>query len=129
VRLLLDTHIMLWWALGDVRLPARARSLILEERNACFVSVASLWEVSIKSGLGKGLPLGVNAPVYLSLIEEAGFSLLDVRKEHALAVEGLPPHHGDPFDRLMIAQATVEGLQLMTHDKLLAAYGDPVLLV
>jgi PIN domain nuclease of toxin-antitoxin system len=129
VRLLLDTHIMLWWALGDEQLSMTGRTLISDERNECLVSVASLWEVSIKSRLGRGLPPGISADRYSELIDEAGFILKDVRKAHALGVAQLGGVHGDPFDRLMVAQAQVEGFKLMTHDKALAAYGDFVMVV
>ena len=129
MRLLLDTHIMLWWALGDEQLSTSGRALIGDERNECLVSVASLWEISIKSRLGRGLPVGITAARYSDLIDEAGFVLRDVRKEHALGVEALDGVHGDPFDRLMVSQANVEGLRLLTHDKALAAYGDFVMVV
>ena len=129
MKLLLDTHIMLWWALGDDQLSAAARTLISDERNACAVSVASLWEIAIKSRLGRGLPIGITAIRYAELIDEAGFALKDVRKAHALAVEALDGIHGDPFDRLLVAQAQVEGQKLLTHDSKLAAYGDFVTVV
>lgn len=129
MKLLLDTHIMLWWALGDKQLSAAARTLISDERNECVVSVASLWEIAIKSRLGRGLPVGVTAIHYSELIEEAGFSLKDVRKAHALGVERLDGIRGDPFDRLLVAQAHVEGITLLTHDKALGAYGDFVMVV
>jgi PIN domain nuclease of toxin-antitoxin system len=120
---------MLWWALGDAQLSAAGQTLIGDERNECLVSVASLWEVAIKSSLGRGLPPGVSAAGYSELIDEAGFALKDVRKAHALRVEQLGRVHGDPFDRLMVAQAQVEGFRLLTHDKVLAAYGEFVLVV
>jgi PIN domain nuclease of toxin-antitoxin system len=129
VRILLDTHVMLWWALGNEKLSNAGRALVSDERNECMVSVASLWEVSIKSSLGRGLPLGITAASYCKLIEEAGFVLNDVRKAHALGVEKLDGIHGDPFDRLMVSHARVEGLKLLTHDKALAAYGDFVIVV
>jgi PIN domain nuclease of toxin-antitoxin system len=129
VKFLLDTHIMLWWALGDEKLPKAGRALISDERNECVVSVASLWEVAIKSCLGRGLPKGITAVRYAELIDEAGFVLKDVRRDHALGVEQLDGIHGDPFDRLMVSQARVEGLSLLTHDKALADYGDFVMVV
>lgn len=129
MRLLLDTHVMLWWALGDEQLSTAGRALIGDERNECLVSVASLWEVSIKSRLGRGLPVGITGVRYSELIDEAGFVLRDVRRADALGVEQLDPVHGDPFDRLMVSQALAEGFRLLTHDKALAAYGDFVMLV
>ena len=120
---------MLWWSLGDERLSSVGRKMIVDDRNECFVSIASLWEVAIKSSLNRGLPPGITANRYAQLIEEAGFALKDVRKDHALGVERLDSVHGDPFDRLMIAQAKAEGFTLITHDKALSAYGDGVLVV
>jgi PIN domain nuclease of toxin-antitoxin system len=115
---------MLWWSLGDEQCPLAVRKLIADERNQCGVSLASLWEVSIKSALGRGLPWGVTANGYADMIDDSGFRLQDIRRAHAIAVEGLEPFHGDPFDRLMVAQAQVEGLTLLTHDKKLSAYGN-----
>jgi PIN domain nuclease of toxin-antitoxin system len=129
VRLLLDTNVTLWWLLGNERLSVKGHSLIGDERNECFVSIGSLWEVAIKSLLGRGLPPGITAATYAELIDEAGFVFKDVRRPHALAVEGLKAIHGDPFDRLMVAQANCEGFTLVTSDKKLAAYGDFVILV
>ncbi len=120
---------MLWWALGNEKLSTVGRSLIGDERNECLVSVASLWEIAIKSSLGKGLPVGVTAASYSNLIDEAGFVLTEVRKAHALGVEQLDSIHSDPFDRLMVSQARADGLRLLTHDKMLAAYGDLVIVV
>jgi PIN domain nuclease of toxin-antitoxin system len=129
LKLLLDTHIMLWWALGDEQLTEKGRILISDDSNMCAVSVASVWEVAIKSSLGRGLPPGINAVRFADLIVEAGFVLCDVKKKHALAVEQLEGHHGDPFDKLLVAHAQVESWTLLTHDSKLAAYGDVVRLV
>jgi len=87
VKLLLDTHIMLWWALGNEQLSKTARTFISDERNECVVSVVSVWEIAIKCRLGRGLPADVTAHRYLQLIDEAGFLLKEVRKAHALGVE------------------------------------------
>ena len=129
MRLLLDTHIMLWWSLGDERLSSAGRGLLSDEKNECFVSIASLWEVAIKSSLGRGLPQGITAAAYAELIDEAGFILKDVQKAHALSIEALGLIHGDPFDRLMVGQAKTEGFIFLTNDKMLAAYGDWVKLL
>jgi PIN domain nuclease of toxin-antitoxin system len=126
VRLLLDTHIMLWWALGDARLSVAAREAIDDDGTSCAVSVASLWEVVIKSALGRGLPEGVTAAGYRAMIEEAALSLVNVTADHAMAVSRLSAAHGDPFDRLMVAQAAAEGMTFLTADRQLAAYGDHV---
>jgi PIN domain nuclease of toxin-antitoxin system len=126
---LIDTHVMLWWALGNSQLSIKARSLLADEGNDCVVSVASVWEVAIKSALGRGLPPGVTGARYASLVEEAGFALRDVTGAHALAVERLAGVHGDPFDRLMVAQAAVDDFALLTQDHTLAAYGPHVIAV
>jgi PIN domain nuclease of toxin-antitoxin system len=120
---------MLWWALGDEQLAKAGRALVDDDTNICVVSVASLWEFTIKSALGRGLPPGIDANRYLELIDEAGFPIIDVRRTHALAIAGLDGIHGDPFDRLLVSQAKVEGFTLLTHDKILAAYGDCVMVL
>lgn len=129
MRLLLDTHVMLWWLLGNERLSLHARDLIDADTNECTVSMASIWEVAIKSSLGRGLPHGITARRYIDLIDEAGFATLAIRADHVVEVEKLAHNHGDPFDRLMVAQATAERMVLITHDKLLVSYGESVMLV
>lgn len=129
MKLLLDTHIVLRWALGDERLSSAGQKILSDERNACVVSVASVWEIAIKSSLGRGLPAGITAERFAELIDEAGFALKEVRKSHAIGVEQLGNAHGDPFDRLIVSHAKCEGLTLLTHDTTLAAYGDFVLVV
>jgi len=131
VRLLLDTHVALWTIIGDRRLPTRARELIEEDDNDVVVSVASLWEISIKFGLGRKGPnaMPVSGPDALGYVREAGYELLDVKPDHAIAVQDLPPLHADPFDRLIVAQALVEPLRLITHDRLVASYSDAIILV
>ncbi|CAB3766973.1 twitching motility protein PilT [Burkholderia sp. MSh2] len=119
MRLLLDTHVFLWIVTNDPKLSARARKLIsaADER---FVSSASIWEVAIKSGLGK-LDIGVNR--LIRAIGASGIRELPVRTVHGAAVRDLPHHHRDPFDRLLVAQARHEPLQLVTADAHLARYG------
>jgi PIN domain nuclease of toxin-antitoxin system len=125
VRLLLDTHIVLW-VLRDAReLKAGARSMI-GHAEAVFVSAASWWEVSIKAAAGK---LPVEPERLQARALAAGFEPLPVTWTHALAVHGLPPLHRDPFDRMLIAQAISEPLHLLTHDAALAAYSDLVTVV
>jgi len=116
---------------GDRRLPSRARMLVEDETNDLVVSVASLWEISIKFGLGRKGPnaMPVSGPDALAYVREAGYELLDVKPEHAIAVQNLPPLHADPFDRLIVAQALVEPLRLITHDKTVASYADAIILV
>jgi PIN domain nuclease of toxin-antitoxin system len=118
MRLLLDTHIYLWVVTDDPKLSKAARKLI-SDADDVFVSSASIWEASIKAGLGK-LDADINQLV--SAIEESGFSELPVRAVHAAMVRDLPDIHRDPFDRLLVAQAMCEPLRLVTADSHLAGY-------
>lgn len=131
MNLLLDTHVALWALTGDAKLPRQARALIADPSNTVTVSVASLWEVSIKHALRRKTPnpLPFSSGQTLRLLEEAGFGILPVTAAHAVAVEGLDSRHGDPFDRLLVAQALTEPLRLVTHDAVLARYSDTVILV
>jgi len=128
MRLLLDTHIALWAIRDHPRLPQKARDLIADPTNAITVSAASIWEISIRHSLGRGnMPLsGADALLYF---QRSGYVLLGVSAQHAAAVEQLPAHHGDPFDRMLVAQALLEPLRLLTHDKTLARYSDSIILV
>lgn len=121
-RLLLDTHIFLWWRGEPNRLPTQVRDGIATA-DMVFVSAASAWEAAIKASLGRlELPDTVEAGVLAS-----GFEKLNVTFSHAEIAAGLPPHHRDPFDRMLIAQAKTEGLTLVTHDRQLEAYGVAIL--
>ncbi len=115
MRLLLDTHIALWAIVDSPKLTAAARTLILSPTNRLYVSAATIWEISIKHGLGRGnMPIsGSQASAYF---DEAGYLSLPITAEHASFVETLAPHHADPFDRLIVAQALAEPMRLMTHD-------------
>ncbi|MDP2833496.1 MAG: type II toxin-antitoxin system VapC family toxin [Pseudomonadota bacterium] len=128
MRLLLDTHIALWAIADSPRLPAAARRLILAPENEVYVSAASIWEISIKHGLGRG-DMPISGETALGYFRAAGYRLLPVQPEHAVAVETLPPLHADPFDRLLVAQALTEPLRLLTHDETVARYNDTILLV
>jgi len=128
VRLLLDTHIALWALTDDARLSARARALIEDPANQVAVSAASVWEIAIKHGLGRG-DMPVSGGAALNWFRQAGYDLLPVTPDHAAAVEALPDHHRDPFDRLLIAQATSEPMRLITRDPLVALYGGAVIQV
>jgi PIN domain nuclease of toxin-antitoxin system len=119
VRLLLDTHIALWALTDDARLSARARALIKDPANQVAVSAASVWEIAIKHALGRG-DMPVSGGAALNWFRQAGYDLLPVTPDHAAAVEALPDHHRDPFDRLLIAQATSEPVRLITRDPLVA---------
>ena len=128
MRILLDTHIALWALMGDRRLGAEACGLIDDPANAIFVSAASVWEIAIKHALQRShIPFGAAAA--LGYFSQAGYQFLDVRTEHAAMVEDLPELHGDPFDRMLVAQALAEPLRLMTHDHMLARYSKTVMLV
>ena len=125
MKLLLDTHILLWAAGEPDRLPAEARELIADEDNELLFSAASLWEVAIKSGLGRA-DFVVDARLLRRGLLDNGYGELPVASEHAVAIDGLPPIHRDPFDRLLVAQAMVEGVTLLTVDELVAQYPGPV---
>lgn len=117
-RLLLDTQALLWWDLNDPRLAGAARAAI-EQSEAVYVSAASAWEITIKTALGK--LTGIRSPS--TVIAEGGFDELPITFEQAQAVARLPPHHADPFDRLIIAAAQVEELMIVTSDTQFARYG------
>ena len=125
MRLLLDTRAFLWWPADDRRLSAACRAAVAEPANEIFVSAASVWEIAIKASIGK-LELPQRAAL-VGIVTDAGFTALSVTAAHAAGVLGLPFHHADPFDRLLIAQATVESLTIATADPEFAAYGVSVL--
>lgn len=128
MNVLLDTHVALWAITNDPRLSARAREVILAPRATIWVSVASLWEIAIKHGLGRG-DMPVSADMAADYFKQAGYRLLRVEAEHVLAVVDLPRIHHDPFDRLLVAQALTEPMRLLTHDAVVAQYSDTVVLV
>lgn len=125
MRLLLDTHLVLWAMQDSRELSAAARKL-LRNAEAVFVSAASLWEIAIKSGLGR---LQVETATLEQKLGDAGFQQLPITWSHASRVRQLPLLHRDPFDRMLIAQAMSEPLQLLTHDSALAQYTPLVTLV
>lgn len=117
MRLLLDTHALLWW-LADEELGASAREAIIDPANEVAVSAASAWEISIKKSLGKLI-----APDDLAdQVQASGFAPLPITLAHGLAAGQLPRHHDDPFDRMLIAQAIGEGMTVVTRDKRFDAY-------
>lgn len=128
MRLLLDTHLALWLSLDDRQLSARARFLI-DEASSVHLSVVSLWELSIKRSASAGRPdyPELSASELAGEMRDAGVELLPLAPEHAFAVEFLPMHHRDPFDRLLVAQAIHEPLRLLTGDAVLARYSDTVI--
>jgi PIN domain nuclease of toxin-antitoxin system len=124
VKLLLDTHIVLWWRLDSRRLRRPVREHIATA-DVVWVSAASGWEVAIKQGLGK-LSL---ADSFLWMVEDSDFDELPVTLRHAERVAALPLHHTDPFDRMLVAQAAVEGATIVTHDPQFERYDVPVVRV
>ena len=125
MRLLLDTHVWLWWNTQPDRLSTTAHRQIADARNEVFLSAASVWEISIKQKLGK-LPLTESVSSYVSRrLTADNIRPLSVSVEHAAAVETLELRHRDPFDRLLIVQARQEGLRLLTADDQVLAYGSP----
>ena len=125
MRLLLDTQIVIWAATDDPRLSAVARALIGDAANQIFVSVVSLWEVAIKFSLGRADFRHSAADLRTGMLR-AGWEELDMKGEHALAVSDLPGIHSDPFDRILLAQARWEDMKLLSADRMLWRYGDPV---
>jgi PIN domain nuclease of toxin-antitoxin system len=125
MRLLLDTHIFLWAVAGSPLLKPPARRLI-ESADEVYVSAASIWEVAIKARLGR---IAADPHELAAAIEGSGFLELPVSAAHAAGVAHLASHHNDPFDRLLIAQALIEPLKLVTVDKVVAEYSDVVVLV
>lgn len=119
MRLLIDTHILLWWDRQLRSLSRPLRTAIEDEANEIFVSAASIWEIAIKRATGK---LGFRRSI-VDAVSEFGFEILPVTGRHAEHAGGLPRHHNDPFDRLIIAQAYLEGMVLGTQDRLMQPYG------
>ena len=118
-RLLLDTHAFLWWLSDDPALGAEARQIMSEPRNQVLVSAASIWEISIKQAKGM-----LEAPADLEvLVEDEGFTKLPISLFHGQQAGKLPEIHRDPFDRMLIAQAQAEGLELVTADGIIPQYG------
>lgn len=128
MKLLLDTQILLWVASIPKKLPTAARLLIERPENQLIVSAASIWEVAIKRGLGRH-DFTADPHLLRRGMLESGYEELAISGSHAAAVNLLPPIHKDPFDRILIAQAQMEGLRLLTSDHRLAQYPGPIELV
>ncbi|MGH7438976.1 MAG: type II toxin-antitoxin system VapC family toxin [Polyangiaceae bacterium] len=126
MRLLLDTHALLWALGAPARLPDAAAKAISDPDNEVFASAASIWEIAIKAALGK---VSADVDEIVDSLPEAGFDPLDVTVDHARRVRRLPPHHRDPFDRLFVAQSLEEGLVIVTRDGAFAPYKVPTLWV
>jgi len=125
VKLLLDTQLLLWAAIAPERLSARAKREINDPENQLLFSAASLWEIAIKSSLGRA-DLSIEPRVLRRAMLDNGYMELTVSSEHAVNIDTLPPLHKDPFDRLLLSQALVEGITLLTADAQLARYKGPV---
>lgn len=125
MNLLLDTHVLLWAASDAAKLPTAARDVLRNSATKAVVSAASIWEIAIKRAIGK-----LDAPENLfDVLGQMSLTFLPIEAKHAWAVQTLPPVHGDPFDRLLVTQAKIENLTLMTRDKRLADYGVAVWIV
>lgn len=126
MNLLLDTHVALWAITDSPRLSQKARDLIDSPKTNVWVSAATIWEIAIKHSLGRG-DMPVSSQDAMRYFQESGYRFLAVSAEHAVAVEDLLGHHQDPFDRILVAQAIVEPMRLMTHDPLVALYSDIII--
>lgn len=124
MNLLLDTHVLLWWLNDDPTLSEKSSTSIADGRNIVFISAVSVWEIRIKEALKK-LKIPAN---FKSVLASQPFDSLDITHEHAHAIKGLPMYHNDPFDRMLVAQAKVEGFTLVTRDVHLKKYGIPILM-
>ena len=127
MKLLLDTHVAVWAVNRPSNLPRKIRDLIADERNTIHVSTVSIWEIAIKHSLGRLSAPEINAAQAVVHFDEAGYIVLPVKAEHALAIASLPSRHGDPFDRMLVAQSLTEPMRLVTHDNELGAYSDTVI--
>lgn len=121
MKLLLDTHLLLWAAVQSQQLSKTARDLIENPQNELFFSAASIWEITIKNGLGRA-DFQVDVSVLRRSLLDNGYAELMINSEHAVYVKSLPPIHKDPFDRMLIAQSSVEGITLLTSDATVAEY-------
>ena len=125
MKLLLDTQLLLWAAGQPERLSAAARKLLNDPRNELLFSAASIWEIAIKNTLGRE-DFRVEPRVLRRGLLDNGYAELPITSQHAVSIDGLPPRHRDPFDRLLLAQALSEGVTLLTGDTQLARYPGPV---
>jgi len=126
MKLLLDTHVLLWWLNDDAKLSENARRFIRNPDNDIYVSHVSLWEIQIKIMTGK---LNANVETLIQQLSENNFQQFPIHTNHILALAKLPPHHQDPFDRMLVSQAINEPLHLITHDKKISLYSESIILV
>lgn len=125
MKLLLDTHLLLWAASEPKRIPKSARALIENPDNEVCFSAASLWEITIKRSLGRE-DFQVDPRVLRRALLDNGYGELPITSEHVIQIDQLPPRHKEPFDRVLIAQAIVEGITLLTNDQKLVGYSGPI---
>jgi PIN domain nuclease of toxin-antitoxin system len=126
VNVLLDTHVALWAITDSPKLPQKARDLIQSPKTNVWISTASVWEIAIKHSLGRG-DMPVSSQDAVHYFRESGYRFLAIEPEHVVAVEELAPHHQDPFDRILVAQALAEPMRLITRDPLVALYSDTII--
>ncbi len=128
MNILLDTHVALWAIVDSPKIKMTARKIIESRKNSIWISAATLWEIAIKHALNREhMPL--SSEQALRYFRRAGYHILPIEPEHVLAVEDLPNHHNDPFDRLLVAQALAEPMRLMTRDRVVAKYSDTIIRV
>ena len=125
MKVLLDTHLLLWVAGSPKRLSKEARTILEDPLNEPLFSAASLWEIAIKQGLDRS-DFQVDARVLRRGLLDNGYLELPINSAHAVSIASLPPLHKDPFDRIIVAQATVEGITLLTTDEMVAQYPGPI---
>lgn len=125
MKLLLDTHLLIWAAGFPHRMPEKARELLDDVDNDLFFSAASIWEIAIKSSLGRD-DFVIDARLLRRGLLDNGYSELPIISEHAVAIDALPAIHKDPFDRILVAQSMIEGITLLTADETVALYPGPI---
>ena len=125
MKLLIDTHLLIWAAAGMELVPRQARALMADAEAELYFSVASLWEIAIKRSLGRP-DFQIDARVLRRGLIDNGYEEMAILSAHVVAVDTLPPIHKDPFDRLLIIQAQIEGITLLTNDVILARYPGPI---
>lgn len=128
MRFLLDTHTLIWAVRDQQRIPQRIRTMLADTRNETYASAVNVFEAASRNSAARRISANISAEQLLAHTREAGITVLDLKPEHAAAVETLANFHGDPFDRLLLAQAQAEGLQLVTHDEKLAQYDSRTIL-
>lgn len=126
MNFLLDTHVALWAITDSPKLAKKARELIESPKSSVWISAATIWEIAIKHSLGRR-EMPVSSQDALRYFRESGYWFLPIEPEHAVAVDDLPAHHADPFDRILVAQALVEPMRLITHDPMVARYGNTII--